>query len=83
MQPATVTQAVVTAVIVATMLYFPAGALLLVAVTPLGVSPQALATFGSRLGLFPGLVAWWLIVLVPVLVYTAFVYPWADKHDSS
>jgi hypothetical protein len=81
MQPAaTVTQAVVTAVIVATMLYFPAGALLAVALTPFGVSPQALATFGNRLDLFPGLLAWWLIVLVPVLVYAAFVYPWPDKH---
>jgi hypothetical protein len=80
MQPASVTQAVVTAVIVATMLYVPVGALLAVVVTPFGVSPQALATFGSRLELLPGLLTWWVIVLVPVLVYAAFVYPWGDQH---
>ena len=80
MQPATVTQAVVTAVIVATMLYFPAAALLALVVTLFGISPQALATFGSRLDLLPGLVAWWFIVLIPVLVYAAFVYPWEEHH---
>ena len=80
MQPASVTQAVVTAVIVATMLYVPAGALLALVLTPFGVSLHALATFGGRLDLLPGLLAWWLIVLAPVLVYAAFVYPWDNNR---
>ena len=80
MRPASVTQAVVVAVVVTTILYVPAGILLALVLTPFGISLQALATFGGRLELFPGLVAWWLIVLVPALVYTAFMYPWGGKH---
>ena len=77
MRPASVTQAVVVAVVVTTILYVPAGILLALVLTPFGISLQALATFGGRLELFPGLVAWWLIVLVPALV---FMYPWGGKH---
>lgn len=80
MQPASLTQAVVVAIVVATILYVPAGLVLAVVLTPFGISLQALATFGGRLELFPGLVAWWLIVLVPALVYTAFMFPWGGKH---
>jgi hypothetical protein len=71
---------VVVAVVVTTILYFPAGAILALVLAPFGVSLQTLATFGGRLELFPGLLVWWLVVLVPALVYTAFVYPWAGKH---
>lgn len=80
MQPASVTQAVVMAVVVTTIMYVPAGVLLALVLTPFGVSLYSLATFGSRLELFAGLVGWWLILLVPALVYTAFMYPWGGKH---
>lgn len=62
--------------VVGTLLYFPGAVLVGLAYLVLGHSPEALATFGGALGIFPGLIAWWLIAAAAGSLYAACVFPW-------
>ena len=64
------------AAIVTTMLCVPAGVLLAALLMLFGVPLTALVTFGGALHPVLGLMAWWVLFLVPALVYSAWVLPW-------
>jgi hypothetical protein len=65
--------------IVATLAYFPMGALMALAAWLLGLSAGSLATFGGTLHLALGLIAWWLFAFAGACAYAVFVFPWSDK----
>lgn len=70
-------QMITMAAIVACALYVPvAGLVALLAFALFGVSLRELITFGGALGLVEGLLAWWALLLVPALVYAAYMMPW-------
>ena len=71
-----VPQLLVLAIIVATMLYVPAILALAVGCAALGIPVASAITFGGVLGTFTGLLAWWAMGFVLVLVYAAWVFPW-------
>jgi hypothetical protein len=73
---AAISQMVLMAAIVATLLYFPVGLVLALALAFFGVPLAAFVTFGGALGTYAGMLAWWLVVFVPTLVYAAFAFPW-------
>lgn len=74
-------QMFVMAAIVTTALLVPvAGALALAAYLLAGVSLAGFVTFAGALGLFEGVLAWWALLLVPVLVYSAYVMPWEARE---
>jgi hypothetical protein len=70
---------VLMAIIVATALFVPVGALIALVAKLFGVSLASLVTFGGKIGTVPGLVAWWAIFLVPALVYSAYAMPWHPR----
>ena len=74
-------QMFVMATIVNTALFLPFGAILaLLAYLLFGVSLHGFLTFGGMLGnVVEGLVAWWIILLVPSLAYSATVMPWRPR----
>ena len=70
-------QMVLMAAIVATALLVPAGAILaLLGFALFGLSLQGFITFGGSIAAAPGLALWWAILLLPSLVYAAYVMPW-------
>ena len=69
------------AAIVATMLCVPAGALLAALLMLFGISLPALVTLGGALHPVLGLMAWWVLFLVPALVYSAWVLPWVPGES--
>lgn len=72
-----VPQMLLMAVIVASLLYFPVGAVLALLCALIGVSLQAFVTFGGALGTLAGMLAWWLLGFAGALVYAACVFPWS------
>lgn len=67
-------QIAIMAAIVATLLWLPLVALLsLAAHLAFGISWHELLTFGEVIAAPEGLVAWWVIALVPAGVYAAIV----------
>jgi hypothetical protein len=71
-------QIVIMAAIVATMLVWPAGVVLALALSLFGVGIDAFITFGGALNRFTGLVALWVLAFagaVPYAVFTAFNAP--------
>ena len=77
-----VVQTLVMAAIVTTALYVPVGALIAVAFLAAGVSLESVVTVGGLLPAAGGLAAWWGILFVPALVYSAFVMPWHAFQSS-
>ena len=74
-----VAQMVVMAIIVATALFVPVGALCaLAAFLVFRVSLHGFLTFGGSLTALQGVMAWWAIFLAPALVYAAYVMPWRE-----
>ena len=72
----------VMASVVTTALYVPvAGVLALLASALFGVSLRAFVTFGEALGAVEGVLAWWGILYVPALAYSAVMMPWRAKKD--
>ena len=69
-------QLLVMAAVVATLLYWPLGIVLAVVFAIVGVPLEGLLTFGSRLGVFAGMLIWWLIGFAVALAYSACVFPW-------
>ena len=74
-------QMFVMATIVNTALFVPLGGLLaLLSFVISGTSLHSFLTFGGMLGnIVEGLVAWWILLLIPSLVYAATVMPWRPK----
>ncbi len=79
---ALVGQTLVMAAIVTTALYVPVGALIALPFLAAGVSLGSVVTFGGLLPAPGGLAAWWAILFVPALVYSAFVMPWHTAEPS-
>jgi hypothetical protein len=70
-------QVMVMAAIVTTLLLLPFGAVLAWLCSAFaGVSLGAFVTFGHRLNGFEGLVAWWFLGFVPAFVYAAALMSW-------
>jgi len=66
---------------VASTLYGPAAVLIALLCAASGFSLQNLVTFGGVLGVFPGMLSWWLISFAAVLPYAVFVFPWDSRID--
>ena len=67
----------VMATVVATLFLIPVGGLLaLFCYLAFGVSLEGFVTFGGEIPAFEGLVAWWVIMLVPAIVWSAYMMPW-------
>ena len=79
---ALVGQTLVMAAIVTTALYVPAGALIALPFLAAGVSLESVVSFGGLLPAVGGLAAWWGILFVPALIYSAFVMPWHAVEPS-
>ena len=74
-------QMLVMAAIVTTALFLPIMAVLeLLSFALFGVSIRSFMTFGEAITAYEGLVAWWAIVFVPALAYSACVMPWRAKQ---
>jgi hypothetical protein len=75
-------QLLVMASVVTTALYVPVMVVLaLLSVGLTGASLHAFVTFGDALSTFEGLVAWWAILFVPALAYSACMMPWGAGKD--
>jgi hypothetical protein len=75
---ASIPRMVLMAAIVATMLCWPVGIVVLSLLGLFGVPIEAAMTFGGTLNRYSGLLAWWLVGFVPALAYTACVFPWSE-----
>ena len=76
-------QMFVMATVVASLFLIPvAGVLALACFFFFGISIRGFVTFGESLPAPEGLVAWWLLMLVPALVYSAYVMPWSAKDEA-
>ena len=74
-------QMLVMSCVVATMMLVPIlAAAGLAAYFGFGIAFADLVTFGESLNGFEGVVAWWLIVLVPAIAYSATVMPWYGRE---
>ncbi len=74
-------QMLVMASVVTTALFVPVVAVLgALAMGLFGVSVRAFVTFGEALNAVEGLAAWWAILFVPGLVYSACMMPWGGKN---
>jgi hypothetical protein len=69
----TLPQLAVTAAVVATLFYVPAGLALLLVLRMFGMPFDSVASFGGLLGTFSGLLAWWLLAFIPSGIYVAWV----------
>ena len=65
--------------IVATLVYFPLGIALALVLPPLGITFDALLTFGGGVHFVFGLVLWWLLTFAGACGYAAWMFPWGDK----
>jgi hypothetical protein len=75
-------QMLVMASVVTTALYVPVLAILaLLSIALFGVPLRSFVTFGEALGVFDGLVVWWIVLFVPALAYSMFMMPWDAKKD--
>ncbi len=73
-------QLIVMSCIVATLFVFPVlGIGGLVAYYAFDLPFVDLVTFKDSVNGFEGVVAWWLIVLVPAIVYSSTVMPWHGR----
>jgi hypothetical protein len=78
----TLPQLFVMAGVVTTALCVPVGGVLaLLARALFGVSLRSFVTFGEALGIVEGVLAWWAVLFVPALVYSAFTMPWGARKD--
>ena len=76
-----ISQTVVMAAIVTTLLCLPLGALLAaLCYAVLDISFQALMTFAGTFNGFAGLLAWWTLLFLPALVYAAYAMPWQESN---
>ena len=74
---ASIPQMIVMAAVVNTALFVPAGAILaFLCFLLFGVSLHGFVTFGGLLHPVAGLILWWAALLVPSLVYSAYMMPW-------
>jgi hypothetical protein len=74
-------QMLVMASVVTTALFVPVVTVLgVLAIGLLGVSLRAFVTFGEALNGVEGIAAWWAILFVPALAYSACMMPWGGKN---
>jgi hypothetical protein len=72
-------QLIVMAAIVASMNYVPAAAFVALLCVAIGVPLEFVVGFGGALGIFSGMLAWWLLVFVGAMTYSVFVFPWDES----
>ena len=71
-------QLLVMAAVVTTALFVPLVALLaLLSFALFGVPLHSFVSFGEAIAAYQGLAAWWGILFVPALVYSACMMPWS------
>ena len=70
------------ATVVATLVYLPAAVVLGLLLRVFGISPESVATFGGRLGLFAGLLGWWLLTFNAACIYAACTFPWENEIEA-
>jgi hypothetical protein len=69
------------AAIMASVLYWPAGMVIVLCSSLLGMPAESLLTLGGSLGIFSGMLAWWLVLFALVLPCALFMFPWNVKLD--
>jgi len=75
-------QVMVMAAIVTTLLLLPVGGLVAWLCSAFaGISLGAFVTFGDRLNPFEGLVAWWFLGFVPAFAYAASLVSWTAARS--
>ena len=67
------------AAIVATLVYWPVGIALLLLLKLLGISFEAVVTFGGLFNTLFGLFVWWLLAFAGSCIYAAYAFPWGEK----
>ena len=72
-------QVAVMAAVVATLVYFPLGIALALVLPPLGVTFDALLTFGGAMHFVVGMVAWWALIFAGACFYAGWMFPWEDQ----
>ena len=72
-------QIAVLAAIVASLVYFPAVALLALISRFSGISFYAFMTFGGAFNTFSGLLAWWLLAFAGACIYAIVAFPWKEE----
>ncbi|HEX5091357.1 MAG TPA: hypothetical protein VFV84_01560 [Burkholderiales bacterium] len=72
-------QMIVTAAIVATLVYLPVCVVLALTLRAFGISFEAWLTLGKALHPALGLVVWWLFIFLGSCGYAAWLFPWGDK----
>ena len=81
---ASLPQMFVMAAIVNTALFLPFGAIVAVlSFVVFGISLQGFITLGGEVNAFEGLVAWWIVFLVPSLAYAAYAMPWTPPTGAT
>jgi hypothetical protein len=70
-------QMLVMTLVVATLFLLPVGGLLALGAWLLfGTTLESFVTFGGSIPAYMGLVAWWLVMVVPAMVWSAYMMPW-------
>ena len=72
---------VILAAICASLLYWPAALVIVLCFALFGVAPEGVVTLGGSLGVFSGMLAWWLFLFIGVLPCLVCVFPWNVKLD--
>ena len=80
---ASFSQAAVMAAIVATLTYFPLGIASALILPQLGITFDALLTFGGAMHFVFGLLLWWLLTFVGACGYAAWMFPWVPWEDQA
>jgi len=71
-------QMLVMAAVVTTALFVPVVAVLaLLSFALFGVALHSFVSFGDAVTAYQGLAAWWAVLFVPALVYSAYMMPWS------
>ena len=73
-------QVAVMAGVVATLVYFPLGVALALLLPPLGITFDALLTFGGAVHFVLGLLLWWLATFAGACGYAAWLFPWGGDQ---
>ena len=77
---AVLSQVAVMAAVVATLVYFPLGIALALIVPLLGITFDALLTFGGAVHFVLGLLLWWLATFAGACGYAAVMFPWGHEE---
>jgi hypothetical protein len=72
---------VVVTAIIASLVYWPAAIAAVLAFGFVGVPAESLVTLGGRLGIFSGMLVWWVLLFLVVLPFAVRAFPWNVRLD--